>query len=106
MEMIRMLKIESGTTNEAVKFVRNNIEMLGTLKSITHTRNMDSIYYKTVIKGSHNTIVLEGGLTSGYRGEGSNGLKKVLVMLGVDENIAEHYVFGNSDNEFEFTINF
>lgn len=101
-----MLSIKQGITNEALNFFKENIEQVGTVKSITHTRNIDKIYYKTVITGENNSMVIEGGLTSGYMGQGAKGLKKVLVTLGLDEITAEKYVFGNADIEHEFTINF
>lgn len=103
-----MYKIITGSTNEAKNFVNNNIDNIGRLKSIFHTRDKENIFYQTTIVGYDETMVIEGGLTSGYSGEGCHGFFDILTSLGIDEDKASMYAFGNTDQQqysFEIHIN-
>ncbi|WP_193065417.1 hypothetical protein [Oceanobacillus oncorhynchi] len=55
---------------------------------VIHYRKKQSIQYVTYIKGEYFTIEIKDGLTSGYNGEGSNGLEYVLRRLGFSETLA------------------
>lgn len=102
-----MYKITTGSTNEAENFFRSNIANIGEVKSISHKRDKESIFYETIIVGNDETIIIEGGLTSGYSGEGSHGFFNILTSLGIDEDKANMYAFGNSDEpQFDFEIYF
>lgn len=96
------LSFEAGTTREAVEFVRDNLNHIGKLISISHSRISDEIYYETIINGEQGSIRVLGGLTSGYSGAGPNGLIRLLKFIGVDESTAEKLVKGNSEDKHNF----
>lgn len=86
-----MLKIEVGSVNRAETFVKNNINLIGKPKSVTHISNSEMVEYETIIEGTEDIMIVLGGLTSGYDGAGPNGLKRTLVFLGIDEETAHNY---------------
>lgn len=102
-----MYNLTTGSTQEAKKFIKNNVDELGRIKSISHTRDKESISYETTIVGEYETIKVNGGLTSGFNGTGPNGLFDILVSLGVNEEDAEYYAFGNVEkSNHNFIIEF
>lgn len=78
-------------TEQAVRFVENNLNFLGKIHSIEHKRLKIESEYQTIITGSEETLVINGGLSSGYLGEGSRGLVRILEKLGIQKEEAEHY---------------
>lgn len=102
-----MYSLRTGATHEAEKFVEENISKIGKVKSIHHKRNSTKVDYETIIKGEYETIVVQGGITSGYNGSGPKGLYRVFKLLGVDEETAQQSAFGDADKEnHEFNIQF
>ncbi|WP_374963757.1 hypothetical protein [Lysinibacillus sp. RS5] len=100
-----MIKYETGTTDEAEKFIAENISKIGKIKYVKHTRRRDKIDYITTFVGEVETIELIGGLTSGYDGKGPNGFVRVLESLGVEKQKAYDFVHEQSDKEnHEFII--
>ena len=97
-----MLKIEAETTRDAIAFVKNNLDLLGVLKEVEHTRNLNE--YITTIKGQYHSMVIDGGLGSGYEGEGPRGLANVLLHLGVSKDKIQDQVYGNSGDKHQFKI--
>lgn len=86
------ITIEDVHTKEAVTAVRKTIELIGKIKSIDH-RYINEIYgYETAFNGVNGRIVVKGGFSSGYQGEGPQGLKRILAELGVNERKIEEYV--------------
>ncbi len=98
------MKFDASTTNEAKRFVSENLPKLGKVTSVEHSRNKNKIDYQTTIHGTDDTMVITGGLTSGYGGEGPNGLATVLKELGVEEEVAEQHAKGNREQSYSFSI--
>lgn len=101
-----MSTLVASTTADAVKYVKDNLERLGELRYIEHSRNSNKIEYKTIIVGEINDLVIEGGLGSGYTGEGPSGLLKVLILLGIDNETANKLVYENTQNTYTFKHEF
>lgn len=101
-----MIKIIDGGTHETIEFLERNLNSLGTLETLTHTRDAERVKFLTVIKGSKETMEIDGGLTSGYGGTGPSGLHSVLLKLGVSESKAENlaYYEGNKEHTFELDL--
>lgn len=101
-----MIIFETGSTSESLDFVKENLSRLGKIERITHERNREDVFYKTTIYGEHNTMLINGGLASGYGGEGPRGLADLLLDIGIDEDVVKKEVYGNSDaiHEFEITL--
>lgn len=86
------ITIEDVHTKEAITAVRKTIELIGKIKSIDH-KYINEIYgYETAFNGVNGRIVVKGGFSSGYQGEGPQGLKRILAELGVNERKIEEYV--------------
>lgn len=98
------LEFNTGSTAPAVDFINNNLDKIGKILYIRHSRNMDEIYYFTEITGENGSLKINGGLTSGFSGAGPNGFIRVLASLGINKNIATNYVKGNIDNIHSFEI--
>ena len=101
-----MITYDAGGTEQAVKFFENNLDFIGTVRSIEHEVLNDAKFYKTTIKGSEETLVINNALTSGFSGEGPRGLKRVLERLGVESIDAQFYTGPLSYGRNGFTINF
>lgn len=99
------MKLVTGSTREAKNFVDDNLDRLGKVLSVEHSRNKQNIDYKTIISGEDETMTIIGGLGSGYDGEGPNGLISVLLKLGVSDETAQNLVKGNRDERHSFTHN-
>lgn len=99
-----MITYQDGITKRSLSFAIENIHRLGELKSISHKRNKEEIFYETTIKGSEDTMIITSGLGSGYGGEGPSGLIKLLIELGVPEDLASDHVYENTDTEYSFNI--
>lgn len=82
------------TTVEAKEAVRKTIDLVGKLKYIEHRHVKSETGYETFFKGSEGEILLKGGFSSGYNGEGPSGLKTILLELGFNESIIDEHVFG------------
>lgn len=100
------LEFDTGSTIEAENFVKNNINNIGKLISVKHSRNMKEINYETEIIGEQGSLKIYGGLTSGYPGGGPNGFIRVLTNLGLRNDIATDYVKGNQSEIHSFEIPF
>lgn len=100
-----MLEHGSKITNRSIEFVKDNLKYIGKPLIVTHKRNKQEIYYETTIEGTLDSIVINGGLGSGYGGEGPRGFVKVLTFLGVPEEQAIDLVMKNTEDEHEFSIN-
>ena len=99
-----MIILETSTTKKAKEFVERNLDLLGEISFVEHKRNLKNIDYQTIITGSEDTMVIDGGLTSGYQGEGTSGLIYVLEKLGVSRNEATNLVEKNTSNTHEFKV--
>lgn len=88
---MNLITYDTNETAQAIAFFENNIDFLGRIKSVEHKRSRMKSEYKTTITGSEETLVINGGLSSGYHGEGTKGLAKVLVRLGINSSAAESY---------------
>ncbi|MGE7809182.1 hypothetical protein [Lysinibacillus capsici] len=51
-------------------------------------------------------LVIEGGLGSGYTGEGPSGLLKVLILLGIDNETANRLVYEDTKILILLSMNF
>jgi len=99
-----MIILETSTTETAKAFVERNLEFLGEIHLVEHKRNQENIDYQTIISGSENVMIINGGLTSGYQGEGTRGLIYILKKLGVSEEKATELVEKNRDNTHTFKV--
>ena len=99
-----MIEFKTGITPEAVEFVRDNIERIGKLIRITHERDIGDVYYKTTFIGTKDTMIVLGGLSSGFDGSGPNALYQLLLELGVPEDKAKREVYDSGDNTYRFDI--
>lgn len=100
------LEFNTGSTHEAIDLVNNNLDKIGKILCIKHSRNMDNVYYLTEIIGYTGILKIHGGLTSGYCGTGPNGFIRLLISLGIDKDVADEYVTSNGDNIHSFEISF
>lgn len=102
-----MIIIDTETTSDAVKLVEGNLGNLGKIISVEHARGGRKIGYQTIITGEDHTIRVDGGLSSGYPGEGPKGLIKVLELLGLSNETAIQLVDANrEDNKHSFKHSF
>ncbi|WP_306009355.1 hypothetical protein [Bacillus sp. MMSF_3328] len=101
-----MITYQNGITKKSLSFVFDNLHRLGEINSIAHKRNKSQIFYETTINGTDDIMIIKGGLGSGYGGEGPNGLHKLLVELGLSEELANEYVYENTDTEYSFEVEF
>lgn len=99
-----MITLEAKTTPEAVEFVWEHLEQIGTLEKITHERNIREVYYKTSFIGAKDTITILGGLASGFNGSGPDGLFNVLIELGVFKDKAQEEIYTSGGNVYQFEI--
>lgn len=99
-----MIEFKTGITPEAVEFVRDNIERIGKLIRITHERDIGDVYYKTTFIGTKDTMIILGGLSSGFDGSGPNALYQLLVELGVPEDEAKREIYDSKENSSWFEI--
>lgn len=97
-----MIVIDTDTTVNAVKLIEKNLVNLGEIVSIEHTRKAKKIGYQTIIVGKEHTLRVDGGLGSGYPGEGPRGLEKVLGMLGLDDLHAKQLVYDENATQFKY----
>lgn len=86
-----MITYNVDETEQAVNFVENNLNFLGKIKSIEHKRLNLAPHYRTIIIGSEESLTINGGLSSGYTGEGPRGLMRILEKLDIENDAAEHY---------------
>lgn len=86
-----VITYESNETEKTVEFFEHVHNFLGKIHSIEHKRLKMETEYQTIITGSEETLVINGGLSSGYAGEGPRGLARVLEKLGIQKEKAEHY---------------
>lgn len=86
------------STEEAKDAVRKTIDLVGKLEYIEHRHVNLGTKYETVFKGSEGEILLKGGFSSGYPGEGTRGFKTILLELGFNESIVDEHVFGKAKN--------
>ncbi len=100
------LVLDTGSTNDAIEFVNNNLENIGKLECLKHYRNIDKIEYQTEIIGEKGSLKIFGGLTSGYDGTGPSGFIRLLTKLGLNNDIAHMFVKGNHNKLHSFEINF
>lgn len=101
-----MITYDAGGTKQAVEFFENNLDFLGKVQSIEHEVLRNATFYKTTIKGSEETLVINNALTSGFSGEGPRGLKIVLERLGVESIDAQFYTGELNSEKNGFTIKF
>ena len=80
---------------------KRNKKLIGDLKSVEHKHVSKVHGYETLFKGSYGEILVKGGFSSGYPGEGPRGLATILKELGFNENVIEVNVYGASKS---FTI--
>ena len=99
-----MIEFKTGITPEAVEFVKDNLNRIGELVKITHERNRRDVYYQTAFVGTKDTIILVGGLSSGFDGSGPNALYQLLVELGVPEDEAKREIYDSKENSSWFEI--
>jgi hypothetical protein len=101
-----MITFKNGITKSTLDFVLGNLQRLGEIQSLSHKRDKSKIFYETIIKGSDDTMIISGGIGSGYSGEGPGGMLKLLLELGVPEDKARAYVYDNTDTEHNFEVIF
>lgn len=97
-----MIIIDVETTNDAVKLTSANLSNIGEIISLEHFRNVKKIGYQTIIVGSDHTLRVDGGLGSGYPGEGPRGLENILGKLGLDKNTAQSLVYDKNATHFKY----
>lgn len=97
-----MIIIDTGITGDAVRLVSANLSNLGEIISVEHLRNAKKVNYQTIIVGADHTLQVDGGLGSGYPGEGPRGLEKVLGMLGLDDVHARQLVYDENATRFKY----
>lgn len=86
-----MITYEVMETERAVQFVEKNLDFLGKIRSIEHKRLKSETMYQTIITGTEESMTIDGGLSSGYAGEGPRGLSRVLQALGLSKEAADKY---------------
>ena len=86
---------EIDATNQAIEVVENLGNMLGEIKSVEHRHTLKTPNYETKLIGTDGEILIKGGFSSGYPGEGPRGLKKVLINLGFPPAQVEEKVYGS-----------
>ncbi len=71
-----IITIEEVQISEAINAVRKTIELVGNIKFIEHRYANECYGYETAFNGINGSIIVKGGFSSGYQGEGPQGLKK------------------------------
>lgn len=84
-----IITIEDAYTKEAINAIRNTIELIGEIRSINHLYANELYGFETFFNGKNGRIIVKGGFSSGYQGEGPQGLKQILKELGFNEEIVE-----------------
>ncbi|WP_147640288.1 hypothetical protein [Paenisporosarcina sp. HGH0030] len=95
-----MIRNFNGNTRQQKEFFDENLGKLGDIKRVTHKRDGQSVEYETIIEGTEETMLLSGGFSSGYGGEGPNGLVYALTKMGVSNEEARKYAIESSDVSF------
>lgn len=82
------------TTRKAIEFFKENKEKFGEVSKANMIGNAENIDYKLILTNNlGDKMIFNGGLTSGYNGEGPSGTQKVLEMAGF--NIKAGFVQSN-----------
>ncbi|MCE4046573.1 hypothetical protein LXM56_20845 [Lysinibacillus fusiformis] len=84
-----IITIENTYTKEAINAIRNTIELIGEIRSIDHLYANEIYGFETFFNGANGRIIVKGGFSSGYQGEGPQGLKQILKELGFNEERVE-----------------
>lgn len=90
------ITIESGVTNEGIKFYENSKDLFGEFVSAEMIANKMRVEYKLILTDDEGeTMVFDGCLSSGYSGEGSRGTLKILKDAGF--NVSEDFIQENEN---------
>lgn len=91
------LKADIGYTSKSVEFYKRYKDAFGEVVKAKMDGNENKGNYKLVLTNKDKEeLIFEGGLTSGYLGEGCRGTQKVLQLAGfdiTDEFIKNHVSF-------------
>ncbi|MGL6186109.1 MAG: hypothetical protein ACRC1T_12100 [Clostridium chrysemydis] len=92
--MNKEIIFSSGMTLEALDFFELNKESFGeVVKAEMESRKMQGYYKLTLQNNDGEKMIFNGGLSSGYQGEGCRGTLKVLNDCGFDIDI--EYISNN-----------
>lgn len=91
------VKVNATVTDKTVKIITGLLQSVGKLYELVHFRQSDNIKYVTFIQGEYFNIVVEGGLTSGYIGTGTNGLAAILQKTGLAKEESENIAYRNDE---------
>lgn len=74
--------VDGESTKITVNRVKELLPEIGNVTRIQHFRNEDTGDYRTFVLGTRGAIRIDGGLSSGYGGEGVRGLLTVIQECG------------------------
>ena len=95
--MAILLKSDISYTGKSIEFYERYREAFGEVVHAKMKANPENVDYRLTLTNSNGEqLVFEGGLTSGYLGEGCRGTQKVLKLAGfpiTDEFISKNVSF-------------
>ncbi|WGD66088.1 hypothetical protein P5668_00110 (plasmid) [Bacillus subtilis] len=77
--------IQGQGSQETLDFALALLPILKKINRITHFRNGDKVIFDTYVEAGHYNLIIKGGLSSNYGGEGPNAFKKYLMAAGLNE---------------------
>lgn len=96
----------TGSTRDSVEKVKGLLPKIGDITRVIHYRDDNRGDYVTFILGTRGAIKEEGGLSSGYGGEGVRGLRDVLEACGYPKDKAWELISAKASGveKLEFEI--
>lgn len=92
--MNSIISDKTGYTNEAERFFNCYSNGFGNIVNAMMESSNTSVEYKLILTNDQGEkMIFEGGLTCGYKGEGSNATIRVLRKAGFD--IEDEFVYKN-----------
>lgn len=98
------VKIETGTSYSSLEIALANIPTVGEVQKVVHYRKRKIGEYLTIVSGQKHTIAILGGLTSGYKGTGSNASIELLKQIGFKENLIESLYYDATYDNAKITL--
>ena len=100
------VRIATGSSNDDLKLAKKNTEK-GEVDTLVHYRKRNDVIYRTLITLKDRTsILIDGGLATGFIGNGPSAFKLLLIHLGVEEKEAEEVAERSNYNQAQIKITF
>ncbi|MGO0715729.1 hypothetical protein P5408_024505 (plasmid) [Bacillus subtilis] len=77
--------IQEQGSQETLDFAKALLPALGKIDRITHFRNSDKVIFNTYVEAGHYNLLIKGGLSGNYSGEGPSAFENYLLSAGLNE---------------------